>query len=405
MKNLLILAFAGLGERHNVGAPTFWKTVEGFIAAGWKVWIVDVGTKEDTPLGERDYGDGLYIIRFNPPFLKETRIREIGCFFSLANTVWITRKLRSEAERLIGEKGLTGENTVVYAQEVYSVCAAKKISEKYHMPIVTRFYGTVMCDKPYSMYLRIRDYPHFQALRTEADVVIMTNDGTKGNEVLKRVHNPSKKQFFWRNGVDYPKGTDIIPAEMQERLKGKPMIMTLCRLNLWKHVDRAISALPAVLKTCPDTMLVVCGYGPEREKLETQAREANVAEHVIFTGKIEHELAFAYMKETDVFLSLYDLSNLGNPLFEAMRCGKPIITLDVGATNTVVEDGVNGVLLPADGLSRLPEEICCLLSDEDERKRLGEGAKRFADENFWTWDERIAAEIREVTALLPPERD
>ena len=42
MKNLLLLTFAGLGERHNVGAPTFWKTVEGFIAAGWKVWIVDV---------------------------------------------------------------------------------------------------------------------------------------------------------------------------------------------------------------------------------------------------------------------------------------------------------------------------------------------------------------------------
>lgn len=33
MKNLLLLTFAGLGERHNVGAPTFWKTVEGFIAA------------------------------------------------------------------------------------------------------------------------------------------------------------------------------------------------------------------------------------------------------------------------------------------------------------------------------------------------------------------------------------
>ena len=85
MKNLLLLTFAGLGERHNVGAPTFWKTVEGFIAAGWKVWIVDVGTKEDTPLGERDYGDGLYIVRFNPPFLRETRIRKIGWFFGFAN--------------------------------------------------------------------------------------------------------------------------------------------------------------------------------------------------------------------------------------------------------------------------------------------------------------------------------
>ena len=48
MKNLLLLTFAGLGERHNVGAPTFWKTVEGFIAAGWKVWIVDVSANGTT---------------------------------------------------------------------------------------------------------------------------------------------------------------------------------------------------------------------------------------------------------------------------------------------------------------------------------------------------------------------
>ena len=110
MKNLLLLTFAGLGERHNVGAPTFWKTVEGFIAAGWKVWIVDVGTKEDTPLGERDYGDGLYIVRFNPPFLSESRIRKIGWFFGFANVFAIRHILNREAGRLINEQHLAADN-------------------------------------------------------------------------------------------------------------------------------------------------------------------------------------------------------------------------------------------------------------------------------------------------------
>ena len=400
MKNLLILTYAGLGERHRVGAPTFWKTTEGFVAAGWKVWVVDIGTKEDTPLGERDYGDGLYIIRFNPPFLKQERKKKIGWFFGLANTAWMTQKLKSEAERLIREKGLTKENTVVYALETNAVRAGKAVSQKHQMPLVTRFYGTAMCDKPYSLYYRLRDYPSFQALRTKADFVLMTNDGTKGDQVLARVHNPSKDQVFWRNGVNYPESDGIILPEIEEKIAGKPVIQTLCRLNRWKHVDRAVSAMSGVLEKCPDAMLVVCGYGPEQEALEEQARRENVADHVIFTGGLKHEHAIAYMKRANLFLSLYDLSNLGNPLFEAMRCGKAIITLDVGATNTVIENNKNGILLSLDELPELPDVICRLLKNDKERKMLEEGALRYADENFWTWDERVAAEIQKVDALL-----
>lgn len=403
MKNLLILTYAGLGERHRVGAPTFWKTVEGFIAAGWKAWVVDIGTKEDTPLGERDYGDGLYIIRFNPPFLKQGRKKKIGWFFGLANTAWMTCKLKNEAERLIREKELTSENTVVYALETNAVRAGKSVSKKHRMPLITRFYGTAMCEKPYSLYHRMRDYPSFQALRTEADLVIMTNDGTKGDQVLKRVHNPSKKQVFWRNGVDYPETNGVIPPDVEQKIAGKPVIQTLCRLNRWKHVDRAVAAMPGVLEKCPDAMLVVCGYGPEREALEEQARREKVSDHVIFTGNLKHEHAIAYVKRADIFLSLYDLSNLGNPLFEAMRCGKAIITLDVGATETVIENNKNGVLLSLDELPKLPDVICRLLQNKEERKKLEEGALRYADENFWTWDERVAAEIHEVGALLPQE--
>lgn len=274
------------------------------------------------------------------------------------------------------------------------------------MPLVTRFYGIWdMMTKKDNFVNRLRYYPKLQAYGIEADMVLMTNDGTRGDEVLKRSGNKSRKIFFWRNGVDIPGAPAVSLGAELPLNKSDTVLMTLSRLQAGKRVNLAIDALAEVVKSHPEAKLVIVGYGEERKNLEEQVCALGLEKHVIFTGKISHELVYDYLQRADVFISLYSASNLGNPLFEAMRCGKAIITVDTGTTGSVIKNEANGILLPEKELSCLPEEICRLLSDEDERKRLGEGAKRFADENFWTWDERIAAEIREVTALLPPERD
>lgn len=73
------------------------------------------------------------------------------------------------------------------------------------MPLVTRFYGIWdMMTKKDNFVNRLRYYPKLQAYGIEADMVLMTNDGTRGDEVLKRSGNKSRKIFFWRNGVDIP---------------------------------------------------------------------------------------------------------------------------------------------------------------------------------------------------------
>ena len=92
------------------------------------------------------------------------------------------------------------------------------------------------------------------------------------------------------------------------------------------------------------------------------------------------------------------------PTLEALRCGTPVITYDVGGTSTVVRQGENGILLPDGSVKELSEAICTLLADPAERARMSANARKFADENFRTWDERIAAEVQEVTALLPQEK-
>ena len=401
MKHLLWLARVGLGEREKPGAPTIWNTIEGYIAAGWKVWILDAGTSEDTPLGERDYGDGLVIFRFNPPFLAQSRIRKLGWFFQLAQVFYIQRRLIREADRVIRDHGLSGQNTVVYGAEVTAARAARTISLRYGMPLVTRFYGTTMYPVPCTLFNRLRCFPHYQGLAVPADLVIMTNDGTRGDQVLDRVGNKSPR-VFWRNGVDLPKQEDVgaLPVDCTP---GDRLLVTLSRLNRWKHVDRAVAAMPKVLSAHPEARLLVIGYGPEQEALSRLARKLGVSDRVSFTGQIPHSAACSYLWRAEIFLSFYDLSNLGNPLMEAMCCGCPVVTLNVGGTDTVITDGVNGLLLPPTELERrIPEAIIRLLDDDELRTRLSEAAGRYARENFWTWDERIRTEIRTVEALLPP---
>lgn len=405
MKNLLILTHAGLGEREKPGAPTFWNTVEGFLAAGWRVRVVDIGTKEDTPLGERDYGDGLYIIRFNPRFLRLARIPKIGWFFQLYNTFHIRRKLTVEAEKIIAKEGLSSENTVVYALETYAVHAGKKVSQRHNMPFVTRFMGSwdrILMKN--SLSNRLHFYPALQAYGVAADIAIAANDGTRTDDLLQRQGNRSGKIFFWLNGVDKPAGEATAPAFFSTLPESAPVIMTLCRLHPDKRVHLAIQAFPDVLSRYPDAQLVICGYGQEAEYLRTLTRERNITDNVHFVGKIPHDEVFGWLGQADVFLSLFPISNVGNPTLEALRCGVPVITYDVGGTSTVVRQGENGILLPDGSVKELSEAICALLADPAERARMSANARKFADENFQTWDERVAAEIREITALLPPER-
>ena len=87
--------------------------------------------------------------------------------------------------------------------------------------------------------------------------------------------------------------------------------------------------------------MLVLGDGEQRGSLEALSRELHVDDRVIFFGHVAQNKVQSILSQTDVFLSLYDLSNIGNPLFEAMNAGVPVLTVDVGATGTVIRDGEN----------------------------------------------------------------
>ena len=123
-----------------------------------------------------------------------------------------------------------------------------------------------------------------------------------------------------------------------------------------------------------------------------------------FVGGVPRDELAGYYRTADLLLSLYDYSNLANPVIESMLLGCPPFALDVGGTSHLVHDGLNGVLLPEGDPVRIAGVVGSWLAKPAELRRLGNEAAAWASENLWSWGERMSAEIDRLDALMQRAR-
>ncbi len=398
-RELLIISaldFWSMGK--GKGGPALWRTLIGYAEHGWEVFFITGNRAQgDSP----DLPDNIHVIRFDAPWLKRLlQIRKFGFFFKIMWWFWFQWMSFIKAQQLHAKHKFD----VAYGYEIHGVPAAKVLSKLWHVPVVSRFQGTSFgVGWVNRRFRKIRAWEHLVGLRTPTDLVIMTNDGTQGDQVLRNLGVNMNRVRFWMNGVDWKPFEDL-PERREARehlgITAKYALLTISRLESWKHVERSVQVLPDVVKYSSDMVLVIVGDGSECEWLERLAENLGVREYVRFEGAVPHQEVPKYLAAADIFLSFYDWSNVGNPLLEAMMAGKCIVTLDNGDTGRFVKNGYNGILLEYDDLPKLSKVVKELLANEELRERLGANARKFAEENFWSWEERMAAEIQAVKALL-----
>lgn len=393
------LTLWSMGRGH--GGPAFTQTVKKYIDEGWDVYLIS----DEPSNAEGAELDNAHNICLKPSIFKRYgQIRKLGLLFRWLDHRVMTRRFIQAAERLLSENAA---ETVLYAYEVFGVEACRQLSEKYSIPFVTRFQGTILIGCADTAENRLRRYPHYQALSCPSDLVIMTDDGTQGNRVLRELGNTSPTLFL-RNGLDLIEGdipariADFDTASFRAALgvgADETMFLTVSRLENWKRVERAINGFAEFCRSSSAGKLVIVGDGTARRELESLAGTYGLSDRVIFTGSVSHDAVYDYMMAADVFLSLYDLSNVGNPLLEAMTLGKCIITLDVGDTRSLIHDRENGILLTKDTLPTLGAVMLELSKSTALRQQLGAAAAEYAQENFYTWQERMDREFQAVASL------
>ncbi len=292
---------------------------------------------------------------------------------------------------------------IVYGYEIYAVRVARRLADRFRVPLVTRFQGSFIhsweakfgkeyCQKKYKL--------HYDALKTKADLIIMTNDGTEGDKTLKELEN-TENMRFWRNGFDFAPSN-----ETKEELRKKHNIqndafytVSVCRLSKWKKCERIIEAYRYISKSGENIKHIFVGDGEERQSLSELIEQYGLKDYFIFVGSQPHDKVKEFLQLSDIFLSFFDSTNAGNPLIEAVKVNLPIVTYDVGDTNQIIKDGVNGILLRRPDPQAICEAVLELKRNDDFRNKLINGTKA-ASKEFISWEERLTNEINEITNLI-----
>ena len=392
MKILIISPFNRDVYNKGAGKVTEYNLIKGLTEVGNEVHIVCF-TKD-----EKILPDNLHIHRFKLPFnnfrsniktLNRIHTKVLYFLFIVLATykaLEVTRKTKAD---------------IIYGFAGSGAATAYLIAKIKNIPNITRLYGVMILysfiHRRFQLLLRFDEVLGF---KIPCKYLIITNDGTKGDEVAKSLGVPAERIKFWMNGVDDMYIPNFGVEKFRESIgipRDKKIVLAVSRLVTWKGVDGLINAIPSIVSQYKGIIFLIVGGGPEREHLENLSNELNVKDYVKFVGGVPHDEVKYYMNGADIFVSLCNrLSNVGNSLLEAMRCGRCIVTLNTGATGEIIKNNETGILLDVNNINKLPEVIIKLLKDEKLREKLGMNARKYASEHFQTWDERINREIKLV---------
>jgi glycogen synthase len=177
----------------------------------------------------------------------------------------------------------------------------------------------------------------------------------------------------------------------------RPRVLFVGRLAPQKGVSTLVEA--AGLLKEPSAQVLLVGDGPERSKLERDAERLGVDDRLHFVGFFAHERLPAVLAHADLLVlpSLYE--ELGTVLLEAMQAALPIVASRTGGIPDLIEDGVNGMLVPAGDPEALARAIDRLLADRDLARRLSKEAQQRAKDYDWeVLAERVLRVYQGVTA-------
>lgn len=185
----------------------------------------------------------------------------------------------------------------------------------------------------------------------------------------------------WRERTDGFRGS-LGAAQLRERF-GSPLLLSVGQIIPRKGYRELFDLYAQVVERRPEVSLVIAGDGPDRAKLEEEARRRGW-NRVHFAGFVPAGELHRYFAIADVFVfhTLYD--PFGAVLSEAMASRVPVVSsVYASATQDLVDDGVTGYRIDPTDAGASADTIFKLLSLSEDRRQALVNA---ASERIAKWD-------------------
>lgn len=189
------------------------------------------------------------------------------------------------------------------------------------------------------------------------------------------------------NGVDSEKFT-ILPDITRE----PKTFITTGAIKPRKGQDLGVAALKLLVNKHPDAKYIVVGENQSPifyQELQDTIKAAGLENNVVFTGRISDEELIKYENQSIAYLQPSRVNKEGAyegapvALLEAASCGLPIIGTTVTASVSLIEDGVNGFLIPDDDPRAIAEALDKLFNDSERARTMSQAARAFAEGLSW----------------------
>jgi glycosyltransferase involved in cell wall biosynthesis len=201
--------------------------------------------------------------------------------------------------------------------------------------------------------------------------------------VIKSEKIPEKKIRVLYNGTRSPTQTELIKIPQLPEFKkySDKIIINVSRLVKQKGHKILIEAASKVVMKQPNTIFLVVGDGPLKGQLEKQINELNLTDNVFLLG--ERRDVWSLLNIADIFaLPTSGWEGLGLSLVEAMAMGLPLVGSRLGGIPEVIENDLNGFLVPPNDSGQLANALIRLLDNKNLAQKMGESSKKIYQEKF-----------------------
>ncbi len=197
---------------------------------------------------------------------------------------------------------------------------------------------------------------------------------------------------------------DPVVAVMRQKAAGRPVILTVRRLNPKCGIQYLVEAMPEIVKRHPDVLYLMVGTGRMDDEIRARIKQLGLERNIEMVGLVQNPDVPKWFAIADVVVFPSTAESTSISCIEAMLMGKAVVSSAVGGLIELLgRDGSRGKLvklvdgehsdyeappthgIPTERYTALAKAISDLLYDQGARDRVGAAARAYALENF-SWN-------------------
>lgn len=208
-------------------------------------------------------------------------------------------------------------------------------------------------------------------------------------KIKTSIESYGKKVFLIHAGVEIPNVTKDYKELLKEINveKSIPIITQVSLLMVWKGQEYFIKSAVNVLKIFPTAKFLIVGDTPlwlsasYEKKLRELVKKLHLEKSVVFMGYRKDIFDIIHMSDIVVHPVIAP-EPFGFVVVEAMGMGKPVVVSKIGTPEDIIENGMDGILVPPQNSEAISEAVLKLLKNKEFCEKIGKKAKEKVEKYF-----------------------